>query len=700
MHIKKTFQRTLIHVIVLCLSGIAFIPIASGQQSQPIFYIATNGNDAWSGKLSEPDPGKTDGPFTTLERARDAIRQLKTSASLKTPVIIMVRGGEYYRTEPIVIRPEDSGTKECPVIYTAYPGEKPIIHGGKRITGWKRGKGNIWFAKVPEVKAGTWYFRQLFINGKRCRRARTPNEGILKITGGAEPKLQAFQFKPGDIKKKWTNIEDVEIIITQIWMAARLLIDRIDEINNTVWLTGSSWRPLTWNSGYFVENVYEGLDEPGEWYLNRETGIVYYMPRPGEDMNTAEIIAPVTDQLVRFEGDVDKGQYVQYVTFKDLAFKYTSWNMPEKGYAYPQAEVGGHPNSTYMDTTNVGSAIYANGIRHCSLENNEIAHLGTWGIELWQGCKDNQIVGNHFYDIGAGGIKIGDWFAGYIEPLQTETNEFETGNTTISDNIFHDGCRVYLGAPAVWIGMSSDNIIAHNEISGYWQWAVSVGWRWDLSPKGLTRNNIIEYNHIHDFGKGDYLNAHAAIYTLGLSPGTVVRCNLIHHITSWTVGIALDAGSGGILVEKNIVHHVPLGFHFNYGCVGNIILNNIFALTDTSALFRYGDRPPKGTINTNMSYRNIHYWKTGRLFFDRFDWPDFNTIRDYNLYFDITGKPIKFVNDTFEEWKAKGLDVNSLIADPLFVDPENGDFTLKPGSPAFKLGFKPIDLKSVGPRKR
>ena len=133
MHIKKTFQRTIIRVILLCLSGIICIPIASGQQSQAVFYVATNGNDAWSGKLSEPDPGRTDGPFATLERARDVIRQLRTSGNLKTSVKIIIRGGEYNRTEPFVIRPEDSGTKEYPVIYSVYPGEKPVVKG---VTYW------------------------------------------------------------------------------------------------------------------------------------------------------------------------------------------------------------------------------------------------------------------------------------------------------------------------------------------------------------------------------------------------------------------------------------------------------------------------------------------------------------------------------------------------------------------------------------
>ena len=670
-------------MVVGLLLTLTFRSEAQGAEAN--FYVATNGNDAWAGKLSAPNAAGTDGPFATLEQARDALRQLKAAERLKAPVTVMIRGGTYPLSAPLVLAPEDSGTEDCPITYAAYPGETPVVSGGKPITGWQRGEAQLWTVEIPEVKAGEWYFHQLFVNGERRRRARQPNEASYSIVGPVDPEdaynnpknRNGFQFEPGDIKSNWTNLDDVEVVVLQFWTEARLRIAQLDEENHIVTFTGGSWRPLTWSHGYYVENLYEGLDEPGEWYLNRQTGILYYWPLPDEDMTQAEVTAPATEQLVRFEGDVDAAKFVQHITLRGLTFYYTSWTLPEQGYAQPTSEV------------HVGGAIYAKGAHHLSLEENEIAHTGAWGIELARGSQDNHIIGNHIYDLGAGAIRIG-------ETTKAATDLEEACRNVVSDNYIHDGCGVYLGAPGIWIGKNSGNLVAHNEIWGAFEWAIRVGWSHGLSPTRAC-DNIIEYNHLHHLGES-ILGTHAAIHTLGLQPGTVVRYNLIHHISGGGCGICLDDGSSQILVENNITYYTKYGFVFNFSSVDNTINNNIFALTTHAVLIRYGDAPRSGFKNSNNSYRNIHYWREGRLFRNKHGWPDYDTVRDYNLYFDPSGRPIEFVNSGFEEFKEKGLDVHSVIANPLFVDPENGDFTLAPESPAFALGFKPIDLSTVGPR--
>ncbi len=671
------------------------------QQAEADFYVATNGDDAWSGRLPDLNAAGTDGPFATLARARDAIRQLKATEGLEGPVTVMVRGGAYYLATPVIFGPEDSGTEDCPITYMAYPGEKPVLSGGKEITGWQRGEGQLWVAEVPEVKAGQWYFRQLFVNGERRYRARLPQQGYYEVVEAAEPERRAFRYNPGDIDPSWHNLEDVELVSLQFWTEGRFPITQIDEETHTVTLAGETWRPITWCKGYYIDNVYEGLAEPGDWYLDRHTGVLYYWPLPGEDMTRAEVIAPTTEQLVCFQGDVEAQELVHHVTLCGLTFYYSTWLLPTDGFNLMQAEVPAQPGGMTCGPDipfgadipqahgPVPFAVRAEGAHHLSLEDNEIAHTGAWGIELSRGCQDNRIVGNHMHDLGAGAIRVGE--------TQKPEKEIEKAcRTEISDNHIHDGCTVYLGAPGIWIGQGNHNRIAHNEIHGAFEWAISVGWDWDFTPNP-ARDNIIEYNHIHHLGESE-LGTHGVIYMLGISPGTVIRHNLIHHITGGGFGIVLDAGCAGILVENNICHHTERGFHFNYGCAGNLIHNNIFALTADAQTVRYGDAPPPGTINTNLSYQNIYYWKQGRLFYDKHDWPDFNTMRDYNLYFDASGQPVKFINYTFEEWKQKGLDVHSAIADPLFADPENGDFTLPPESPAFELGFKPIDLSNIGPR--
>lgn len=666
-------------------------------------FVAPDGNDRWSGKLPQPDSRCADGPFATLERARDAIRQLKAGQNLTRPLTVMLRGGTYRLLKPFILRPEDSGASTGSVIYAAYPGEKPIISGGKTISGLKQAEGALWAAELPEVKSGDWCFRQLFVNGRRRNRARFPREGILPIIAapprhsidwagtpdsddGDNLNKKAFQFRPGDIRRVWRNLSDVEVVVLQYWMAPRMRIESIDEENHVVLFTGKSRRPFTWSNGYYIDNVFEGMDAPGSWYLDREKGILFYHRLPEEDIDKVEVVAPVTEQLVRLEGDVDGRNFVSNVGFRGLAFCHTSCPLPEEGYVCHQAEI------------TPPAAIHAEGAVRCRIENCELAHLGGWGIEFGRGCKDNAIVKNTIRDVGAGCVKIG-------EPTNCKENEEEACGTVISDNRFLEGGQVYLGPAAVWIGQSGRNTISHNEISGPFMWGVSVGWNWNYFPLNRARDNLVEYNHVHHLGTG-ILGTHGAIYCLGVSPGTVIRNNYIHHIfqSKWWKGagegIILDNGCSGILIENNVVHDaVAGGWGCNFNCFGNIVINNIFANGTEYQLTRYGDAPP-GTPppNGEVFARNIIVWKDGPLIRDK-DWWNFQTLWNCNLYFHTGGEPVKFMKHTFEEWKAKGLDTKSIIADPMFVDPENGDYSLRPDSPAFKLGFEPIDVSDVGPRK-
>ncbi len=705
----QTFSLRAVFILVLLplvILGILPSSAAAAGPSAEIF-VAPDGNDLWSGTLPAPNTKRTDGPFATLERARNAIRQLRAARELHGPLTVQLRGGTYHRGQPFVLSPEDSGSDAGQIVYEAYPNEKPVISGGKVISGWEKSSGPLWTVDLPEVKSGQWYFRQLFVDGQRRERGRLPgNNGIYTVAQlpdvdtsgwmGDEPEaigklpLQAFQFQPGDIRKDWTNLEDVEVVVLQVWMEARLRIKHIDEENNVVVFTGGSWRPLTWTNGYYVENVFEGLDTPGSWYLDRKKGVLYYHPLPDEDMQKVEVVAPVADQLIRIEGDVARGQFVSNITFRGLTFSHTSWSLPQKGYMTPQAELV------------PPAAFHADGAIQCRIEECTFEGLGTWGIELRRGCKDNAITRNLMRDIGAGCVKIG-------EPEEPVSDVEETSRTVISDNRFLDGSKVYLAAPGVWIGQSSGNTVSHNEISGSFMWAISVGWRWSYFPLQRARDNIIKFNHCHHIGTG-ILGSHCAIYALGASPGTVIRNNYIHHVyhsKRWKgagEGIILDNGCAGILVENNIVHDaVAGGYGSNFNCFGNIVQNNIFAYGKIYQLTVYGDKPkgrprPKGEVFA----RNIIVWDEGPLIKEK-DWPDFTTLWDYNLYFREGGKPVTFLsgkNYSLEEWREKGLGEHSIIADPLFVDRENRDFTLKPDSPAFKLGFKPIDISEVGPRSK
>ncbi|MBM4086019.1 MAG: hypothetical protein FJ272_14640, partial [Planctomycetes bacterium] len=140
-----------------------------------VYYVATNGSDDWSGTLPAPNAGRTDGPFATLYRARDAVRGLRTRG-LPQPVRILVRGGTYYLPKTLTLGPEDSGTDGAYVSYESHPGEEVVLSGGRPITGqWRTDDGKVHYVDIPEARNGAWKFRQLFVDGRREIRARYPN---------------------------------------------------------------------------------------------------------------------------------------------------------------------------------------------------------------------------------------------------------------------------------------------------------------------------------------------------------------------------------------------------------------------------------------------------------------------------------------------------------------------------------------------
>ena len=684
------------------------IPVLSKTDSaKVVLYISPSGNDKWSGMLAEPNELKNDGPFATLERARDAARQLRKAQNLTAPVRIQLRGGNYFLGQTFVLKPEDTGTKASPTIYESYPNERAVISGGKIITGWKKGKGSSWKVKIPEVLAGQWYFRQLYVDGNRRYRPRYPKEGLFKVANlpkletnswmaqstpevGELPK-RAFKFAKGNIQAGWHNIGDVEVVICQFWTEARLKIQKVDDVQNLVLFTGDSFRPLTWSFGYYTENIFEEINnQPGTWYLDKVKGELWYNPLPGEDMTRTEVVAPKStlSQLVKLEGDAAHSDLIEYLSFRNITFAHTPWEIPAEGHSCTQAEIA------------LQAAILADGAYHCSFQGCEFTHTGAWGIEIRKGCRNTYIVGNIFTDIGSGAIKVG-------EPVVCKLDIDETKETVISDNYLKNTGKGTLGAAGIWIGQSSHNLVSHNDISGSLMWAVSVGWTWSYFPLQRSRDNIVEFNYIHELGVGT-LGTHGAIYALGTSPGTSIRNNYIRNVYAneyWGAGegIILDNGCFGIIVENNIVYKADAGgYGSNYNCAGNFIYNNIFMYGNKYQLTVYGDQPegapqPKGEVFS----RNIVVWNKGPLL-NEGDWPNFSTLWDGNVYFNEKNEPVTFLSKkkyTLEEWKAKGLDKSSVVADPMLVDPANGDFSLKPESPALKLGFKPIDISTVGPRK-
>ncbi|HUT94474.1 MAG TPA: right-handed parallel beta-helix repeat-containing protein, partial [Thermoguttaceae bacterium] len=661
---------------------------ARSNAEQLSLYVSTVGNDTWSGRLGEPNADGTDGPLASVQKARDIIRETKTPrGGLAKPVTVMLRGGVYPQTEPIVFTAADSGTKECPVTYQAYPGEKPVISGGDVIRGWKaddseqsrtRCGGKLWRATVPAAKTGgKWRFNQLFVNGGRRTRARVPNKGSFLRTDGPASKGNArgFYFHEGDVKE-WDDLREVIFVVYHSWETSIHHVRNVDTEAGLVELH----EPAPWPMGhwerqqrYYVENVFEELDEPGEWYLNRVTGTLYYYPLPGETMADVEVVAPaLVSTLVSFNGNASKGEIIEHVHFQGISFLHSNANLrrlrnPGQGEIYQPG------------------LIMATGLRNASFEDCTIAHCGAHGIWLAAGCEDNRVQRCHVHDLGGGGVYIGGGW-GLHETTPTQ-------RIVVDNNFIHDGAHLFHGAHGVWIGRSSYNKVTHNEISNFDYSGVSCGWSWGFQPSS-AHHNILDYNHIHHLGNGDGLSDMGGIYTLGISPGTTERYNHMHHVYSYAhvshgSGVYPDEGSSEILIENNVVYRVRTCPLFQHYGKDNIVRNNVLALGGKGQLQRCReDKPCHYIAEGNVVFGDIEQmlggvWKSG-------DWKVGG-----NVYWSTAGEP-RFTDMDFAAWKTKGNDVGSIVADPLFVDAANDDFRLRPDSPALKLGFKPIDLSNTG----
>jgi hypothetical protein len=650
------------------------------------FHVSPTGNDAWSGTRADAAAG--DGPFATLARAREAVRDFKLRSKRAGPITVELRGGRHELTEPLVFTPRDSGGEATPIVWQAAAGETPIISGGRRIGDWRVGADGRWTTVVPQVEDG-FYPRQLTMNGERRYRPRLPKRGWYFIAGfaGADPGAKydtpadAFEYQEGDIVPGWRNLGDIDVTVMHFWVDTHLPVASVDGATRTVRFAKKSRRKLTDDytgkgARYYLDNVAEGLGDAGEWYLERPTGVLTYLPKPGETPVTATAVVPVLAKLIDIVGDPASGAVVEHLSFRGLTFSDTDWSLPGQDAGDLQA------------ADSVPGAVVVRGARHIAFDRCRFINLGTYGIELGKGAFDCRIRHSEFAHLAGGGIKLDGGGA-------TSPERERNGRHHLTDNHLHHLGELYHSAVGVLSQHSFGNTIAHNHIHHLYYTAISAGWVWGYGDS-VSRDNLIEANDIHDIGQ-QLLSDMGGIYLLGRQPGTIVRGNRIHDVDSWGYGgwgIYTDEGSSGILIEGNLVYRTKSGgFHQHYG-KDNLVRNNIIALCREDQLQR-----TRTEAHRSFTFeRNIVYFKPGMKLLGS-NWKDDNFAMDHNCYWQVGGGDFTCSQWTWAEWRARGKDVDSIIADPLFTDPERDDFSLRPGSPAVdRLGFKPLDFSSVGPR--
>jgi hypothetical protein len=649
----------------LHLSAANLFLIASSGAMALTLHVAPDGRDGGGGTLA------------SLAGARDAIRKAREAGDSSEARVIFA-DGTYSLSEATVFEPRDSG-----VTYEAAAGANVIITGGRKIE--VSMKDGMWIAKVDPA----WRFEGLWVNGQRARRARTPNEGFIQAMG--QPQKPPGDAKPtGDAGKTLLAIEpqyaqplselsaeerqDVNVLVYFSWDMARHRLQN-GAADGTLQFTGPLQRAFFSLAPFHnmrLENYRAALDAPGEWFLARD-GTLSHIPR--KDETVRDVWAPFAPQWLVMRGDPKKNEFVSRLTFRGLKFRHQAWTTPEGGAFFGQAEA------------KLMAAIEADGAREIAFENCEFAHTMTTAAWFRSGCRDITLRKCHIHDLGAGGVKIGD-------PVVSKDGLEHTSHVLVENTIIQSGGRVFPGGIGATIFHASDCTLRHCDIGDFFYSAVSIGWTWGYKPTPCARNTV-EFCHLHHLGWAE-MSDMGAVYTLGPQPGTVIRNCHVHDIGcaaygGW--GLYNDEGSTGIVWENNLVHDTQDGgYHQHYGR-GNVIRNNIFAFQKEVQIRR--SKPEEFLAFTFEN--NIVLFSEGRLFghIDK-NWFDGRVAVNRNVYWKADGGPFDFAGRTWDEWRFFGHDAEGVVADPMFVAPEKGDWTLRPESPALKLGFKPFDWRLAG----
>lgn len=564
-------------LICALAGGVAVLSCALAQEnsaSAAQFYVSNAGRDTWSGRLADPDIHSADGPFATLARAQQAVRGARKAGD--EAVTVSIRGGVYPQAESLRFGPEDSGTIANPVIWQAYGNESVSITGAKQVSGFRPLAHADVRSRLPEAarahvleldlkSQGIDEFGQLrargflrniqpapmelFFGGRPMTLARWPNSGWAVVKDALAPEKRTFVYaenEPGRIK----STKDVWIhgyftyTYADYWEPV-VSIDASRRQISTVTPAPRGTGAYHKDSRYQIINALEELDSPGEYYIDRDTGMLYFWP-PGDLEKGKAYVSMLEDPVIR-------GRVLSNVRFKGLTIEMS------RGAGI---EIAGRANVA---------------LESCTLRNlgSVGASIGTlWPDLYWALYNDttmtndpgvgNGLEGCRIYDVGEGGVILGGG----------DRKTLAAGANYVRGCEIHDFNRwVQTSRPGVFV-YGAGNDVSSNEIDNGPHIGIYIN----------GNDNIVEYNELHDLCT--QTTDAGAIY-MGRDPsqrGNLIRYNYIHDLTgpprtrpgiSLVMGVYLDDVSSGATVEgnvfKNVVRPVYIG-----GGRDNLIANNVF----------------------------------------------------------------------------------------------------------------------------
>lgn len=723
------------------IEGTAALAEPMPNPGQNVFHVSPGGDDRNAGTASQP--------FATLTRAQRAVRQVER----RGPIRVWIHKGTYYLETPLTFEPQDSGTPTAPVAWEAWPNERVTLSSGQRLDcHWTAHTSAIMKTPVP---AGV-DFDQLFVNGKRQIRARFPNydpsqpgkSGYI-FAAGAIPKdtpdpfagpnedmtfageaPRGVLYDPSTFTTRhWSHPEEAVINIFQeaYWGNLMWQIKEVDRNSSTIWFgDGGQQLGAKWNanpavvgskSRFFVDNVFEELDAPGEWYLDRRTPTLYYYPEDGVDLPSALVEVPRNEYAIHFAGSQDTP--VRNIALRGVRFAHTLTTYLAR-YDVP---------SLSDWSIHRGGAVFAEGTRQCSIQNCWFDAVGGNGVFVNNYNREFAISGCKFTETGDSAM----CFVGDLEQTNGTQRAFPF-ECSASNNLVHD-CGFYgKQIAAVYVSRAKRITASHNLIYNMPRAAICLG---DSTWGG----HVIEYNHTHDTVRetsdhGPFNSwGRDRAWSLAQSHGpytvdrsidawdvlvdamepVIVRNNLFDEKSGW--GLDLDDGASNYKIYNNISIG-GVAFKWREGAYRDVY-NNIWYKSRVAPCFHVGNN-----FNHDRYYNNITVMEPGDT-----QWPDgwpwwpqmFHSVIappaegpwfeevDRNVFWAQQGEFQAVVDQlrsedgrrnprryNLAEWQALGWDKNSVFSDPLFVDPENLDFRVRPDSPALKLGFVNFEMGGWG----
>jgi hypothetical protein len=598
------------------------------------YFVSPNGSDT--------NPGTQDKPFQTLAKAKDAVRS--AIPSISGNIIVTLAGGTYPISQTLVFGPADSPLGPYRIIYRAAKGEKPILTGGVPVTGWTSYQDGIWQAPLHRDHK----LRALYVNDKRAYMTSSGNIhaqggwGTYSVTAGQAPwawesgtAADGIKYGMSDLPNITRNPSDVEIENQTTWNANFVCVREITTEGNQYvfklqqpygaiaqhmgWAAG-----LTLDSMHIIHNAFELLKQPGQFYFDRDAQTLYYIPRPGEDMKTAQVIAPVTETLIRLEGRPIKNR-VRNLTFEGLTFADTDYNLLEVDGSHGKATLQtacvctafANPNwhlDLYRDFDVLPGTVEGNAIEGVEFIRNTIIHTGSEGLVLTNDINDTRVEGNVIRDTGGSAITLGHPQHVYENDTPDmkspdgagiEHEKFPAGTESIprkvliANNFLPDDAVLFNGHTIITVFFANEVTVSHNWIPNAPYSGMNFGWGWgdfDGSdspsnqwgvgqrpsvlpgkPTTVAGNNHIIGNRIED--TVSRLHDAGGIYLLGGQPGTVIERNYVRRSEK---AIYTDEGSAGISSHDNVVQSPYLVAHWadNFGRKHDITIDHYFVTED------------------------------------------------------------------------------------------------------------------------